>query len=92
MIDDILIKSVTQIANAKYRKEFPLCGENWFKEPEVRYICEAFYELALKILELSCSLGEHSKEHSRGYKNGFKRGYNDGLAKRITECSEKLQC
>jgi hypothetical protein len=45
----------------------------------------------LENLELSCSLGEHSKEHSRGYKDGFKRGYKDGLAKGITEHKEKLQ-
>ena len=51
MIDEFLVSQITKIANARYYKNFPLAGEKWFKESDVKYICEAFYDLAVKIKE-----------------------------------------
>jgi len=50
MIEDHVVKAVTDISNARIKKNFPLLDKH-FDEAEVRVICEAMYDLYEKILE-----------------------------------------
>jgi hypothetical protein len=46
-IDQKLIEGVTQIANVRIQKDFPLLGDKYFKSSEVRYIVESLASLML---------------------------------------------
>ncbi len=45
MIDEKLIESVQKIASARKKKEFPLLNAD-YSTADVRFICEAFLDLA----------------------------------------------
>ena len=50
MIDDAVIKGVTEIANARLKNDYTGYGEHHFAECEVKTVCEAFLELAIEII------------------------------------------
>jgi hypothetical protein len=45
MISDEWVNGVTKIASYNISKKFPLLGDKYFKESEVRYILEAHKQL-----------------------------------------------
>jgi hypothetical protein len=44
----------------------------------------------LENLELSESIGNHSKQHSHGYRDGFRQGLMDGKDKQIEELKQRI--
>ena len=46
---DAVIKGVTDIANDRMRKAYPLLDKHYCEE-EVKIVCEAFYELSKKMM------------------------------------------
>jgi ribosomal protein S27E len=42
-------------------------------------------------LELTGSIGEHSKDHTKGYKDGFLKGFNDGRDSRIKQLTARIE-
>lgn len=45
----------------------------------------------LENLEMTGSIGEHSRRHSKGYRDGFLKGYAEGKSKRIRELEESVE-
>jgi hypothetical protein len=42
-------------------------------------------------LELTGSIGEHSKDHTKGYKDGYLKGFNDGKDTRIKQLTTRIK-
>ena len=43
-VNDKVVKAITQKANRKYKKQYPVCGDEHFNESDVRWILEIVYE------------------------------------------------
>ena len=50
MIDEAIIKAVTEIANTRIRREYPLLDKH-FGVYEVGVVCEAYDDLSKKMVE-----------------------------------------
>lgn len=42
-------------------------------------------------LELTASIGDHSKAHTKGYRDGYRQGYNDGQSTQIKELKTEIR-
>ena len=49
MIGEAVIRGVTEISNARMRREYPLLDKHYCEE-EVRIVCESYYDLSKLIL------------------------------------------